>query len=1282
MAVLARIKMTNAQRYDLSDALSIDGYSAGDWLYFIKMMAGSEPYILKGFDVISPELAIGTDIVSIRVEDSYLYYPNSDTASFFYGLPISSGLSDPIEPVLKKNAINYLYLTISLDEGSPETKSFWDIYLNGSTGGEYDSRVNTETYVIPEIGVSTINFPTGTIPICKVTVGSSVISSIEDCRPMFFRLGTGGYNADPFNRYNFRSLPSATYERLEPSSTISSVSGDNPFQGADKNIYSWKEWCDVVMTKLAELGGTNFWYEYAPGSISGLSLDLLKTEYKSKGYYKLDDTIQGLLTWSEDIRISPLTYVGGCDVIIRENTIGTALNNEQICYIDLDRGKPVNTSNLDLVWRNGLDTVDATFIGAFANTNVGDYIKKSGDPDSNFVRIVQYYASTGGLGATTTPANAMSVKCDTVYLGTDATAPGIRNKGIFENADIITADRGSSAFDLLYGDFCWVGYRSDTIESIDSIVVTSRLGAVVTVLDPTTISIYDAAHGLSDGDKIYIDTAPYTGLYTIAIIDTDNFTVKCAISGGATLDYTWALVKTAARVNIINPLLQEESANNCFEDNGYVYFTDSDGNGYLDSNSHVIKRRNDTEFTIGVPTGTAYTPTPGTNANTYEVNMYVRLQGKSTKLIQGEIIYIDEPETEALRTFVGQANEGDDSPKYNDFGGPNIVADGDSLRLATTKLDKEVLESRFRTVPSTIADKTVHIYPSKRVSAGKTVYTYIIPNISSKFPRTAYSSGDYDGGINNDRLVNVTFDDSVPGTISVSATGPTFPIQNIATFTPITPSRFYAVSLFVNQDDTISAAIGTEQVSYINAINDDNIPLGGSSQLKVCTVVLEIDGAGLIQPITSSYILDRRAFGGGGGGGDIDREDMIYISQLQDSIFTKAFYNKFNSPDIYTNTSNTTAVKQITIGPDYFADINYSGVIGSVYETLDIDMTGFTSFYLHLEKDPALVITCEYDDGVIGWTVFNPFEVISTLPLSATTKFRFTWTGVGNLYSFGIFYDMSYVNVGATSNTRLFETYLDTTGHAPGWTFALGSVYTNDGKSLEVYKNGSLLTIGIDYLEIDSTHIQFINAVAMGASLSFKENFGPYSDFSGSMAIIIALQTSVANLNTKTDDLYVGSTVGSGWYIDIPTALAAITTNKKIIVTEDQTVAAQLDLSKAFPYTIEFKQGVKISCANALATSVIKINSELKTINMKLELTHAAGNTIAGYEIDGDFSHHTNLSVIQTGTGTLDTGILLNAGSDGNYLEGYVYQQAGTITSVSTDNSGTLTNDLSVRGVI
>src|SRR5665213_1006238 len=350
MAVLGRLLVSSAERLDLPDLLSIDSYSAGDWKYFIKSLVGdSKPYILKGFDVIDPANAIGTQSCSIRVADSVTYYPTSNAGSFYFGLPEGNPQALPLVPELRKNAVNYVYLTFTTFNTSIDTRAFWDPDKDGGVGGEFTQDINTESVLQVQVNVSTGSFPVNTIPVAKITVGPVVITAIEDARDLLFRLGSGGINPDPLNTYSWRVLPSSGFARTEPPIQMQ-AGGVNPFQGADKNITTLKEWMDAVMSKLRELGGTTYWYEdVSTFNLINLFTDALGTTFRSKGLWVHSSSVPGMLTWTEDVLIE--NTLDPRNVIIRAGSV--TLADGQVAFIDQSRNVSLNTLNQPVAWING-----------------------------------------------------------------------------------------------------------------------------------------------------------------------------------------------------------------------------------------------------------------------------------------------------------------------------------------------------------------------------------------------------------------------------------------------------------------------------------------------------------------------------------------------------------------------------------------------------------------------------------------------------------------------------------------------------------------------------------------------------------------------------------------------------------------------------------------------------------------------------------------------------------------------------------------------------------------
>ena len=641
MAVLGRLLVSSGERLDLPDLLSIDSYGAGDWKYFIQTLVGEDtPYIIKGFEVINPEAAIGTQNISVGIADSAMYYPGSGAGSFYYGLPAGDPNAQPLVPELRKNATNYVYLVFSTFNTAEDTRAFWDPDANGGVGGEFTQEVNTESVIQVQVNVSTGSFPDNTVPIAIVTVGPSVIASIEDARPMMFRLGTGGVSPNPSATFAWPAIPSTMYERQETPITLTSSSGPNPFQGGDKNLLSLKQWMDAVMTKLAELGGTQFWYEdTSTFSLVSIFNDALATTFYSKGKYEHSSSVPGEITWTEDLVIKSVN--SPVDIIIRAGTID--IPDEYVAYLPLVRGVSINVLNQAVSWTNGQPYINSPngSIGFFSNLSQGDWVSKAGDPLSLALRVEQFYDSINLGGSVTTPANAKSVRLSSAYLGGSSIDKANYQQGVYLASDIVIQARSNPAIAAVGGDFIWLMLRSDTIENIATISAVEVSGTLSMVdgsaASPTgtTAEIIATAHGLVDGDRITV-TAPVgqAGTYTVEVIDADTFFINTVDTSVGTFTGFYGLCTTAARFNGYG--LQLESANNGFESGETIVIAGTTNF----NNEYVINYRSPTtfEFPLGasIPSPPVGSPTLATSA-TYAILGASTITNTGSSVITGDL---------------------------------------------------------------------------------------------------------------------------------------------------------------------------------------------------------------------------------------------------------------------------------------------------------------------------------------------------------------------------------------------------------------------------------------------------------------------------------------------------------------------------------------------------------------------------------------------------------------------------------------------------------------------
>ena len=780
MAVLGRLLVTSAERLDLPDFLSIDSYVQGDLKYLMKSFVGdTKPFILKGFEVINPSNAIGTQNISISVANSAVYYPGSSAGPYFHGLEEGNLLAAPLIPELRKNSTNYVYLTLTTVDTAKDTRSLWDPDREGGAGGEFTQDVNTQTVLVAEANVSVSSFPDNTIPICKVVVGSNFITSITDARDMMFRLGSGGLNPDPLSQYNWREEPSSTYSRKEPNITMTNALDPNPFRGGDKNIQSLKEWMDAVMTKLSELGGTTYWYEdTSVFNLINVFKDALGTSIKSKGTWAANGITPGLLAWSEDILIQSTT--DSKDTIIRANS--KTLANNEVMYIERIREAAINSGSIDVSWFNAVNYVNGQ-LGAFENLAKGDWIKKASDDDYLNNRVEEFYAGLNLSGGVTSPANALSIKLNNTYAGLSESAQAVYSKGIYLLSDILVSDRGSSAIGDLGGNYYWLALRSDTIMSIANIV-TTQLICDVSLSDGATAKVVSIAHGLSDGQRIEISgSVNFDGTYAVEVEDVDTFFI--VLTSGAYADETgltahYATVTTQTRSTANG--IQLESANHGFKTDQKIIISATTN---YNSDKQVFVTGN-TTFTI--PTASmAVSETFGLATG---IDIFVRTDVGPTHLDRGETKSIGEVQTENLMAFIGMQNPSELYPNYYIPSNYNAL-DNQSNYNSTVSDDLTVRVSKLTAM---MADK----------AQDKTV-SHVVKNIKT---------------INN--LANGAYRD-----ITIAPK-----VGQTASFSFIQPSTGHSVS--VGLSGTLSLAVNS--VAYFTINRNANTTIASLGNLSISTI--------------------------------------------------------------------------------------------------------------------------------------------------------------------------------------------------------------------------------------------------------------------------------------------------------------------------------------------------------------------------------------------------------------------------------------------------------------
>jgi len=663
MAVLSRIIYGSSERMDLSDLLSWDSHTAADFQALIKTFVGSDtPYIHKGFDVIQPSDAIGTENISVRVSDSVVYHPQSNAGSFFFGLEEGHEFAQPLVPELRKNATNFVYLSFDTFDTATDSRAFWDTDA-GTEGAEFSQSVDTQSVLKVTIGVSTTTFPDGTIPVCKVVLDATSIISIQDNRDMMFRLGSGGVAPNPFSTYDFRALPSAEYKRNEPFHTMSTALDANPFQGGDKNIETMKEWMDVVMTRFKELSGATYWYEAGDGAnVEDIFHDTLASTIQSKGEWSHSGVIPGQTTWTEDIHY---VYINDPrTVVVRADTV--QIPNDSVLYIETIRDTSINTTLTPVSWLAGSNAVTGV-VGSFENIKKGDWVKKKSDSHSLYLRVEEFYVGNTIGSGIATPSLARTIKLSDNYGGISGNAIGDYTKGEYTSADINITPRTDAAIHNIAGGLYWIAYRSDTSLALQSITPTT-LSLDFSEADGVRVKVSSVGHGLIDNDRIHVSSGAYIGDQKVQVENANVFYIDTAvIATESSIDAYYAIVETSQRTTDDNFVL--ESANHGFQSSNYITIQNT-ASSY--DGQYQINVRSDTEIQIAIDT---ISTDPGVLNDEVVVlpRLNVRTEFGTVKVVQGESTNIGDADTANLLDFIGMESLSQTNPNYNTPGGFNAL---------------------------------------------------------------------------------------------------------------------------------------------------------------------------------------------------------------------------------------------------------------------------------------------------------------------------------------------------------------------------------------------------------------------------------------------------------------------------------------------------------------------------------------------------------------------------------------------------------------------------------
>ena len=244
------------QRVDVPHLRAIESGVANDFDTLAGiMMTGKIPIIVTGFELVTAGIiSSAADTIQLNTAGSSLIHYWATESGSALKIPdnraveVLSSTNPRVSGGFTPNATNYIGIDLrrTADDSTSDVVQF----LNPDTNGEIAAELPLARTLDYVIIISTADFSStpNVCPVAKVvTNASNVVTSYEDARNLFFRLGRGGSQPSAISPFTWPG------GRSEASTLLASIAGD-------RSIYSLKEWMNAAMTRIWEIGGGEYWY--------------------------------------------------------------------------------------------------------------------------------------------------------------------------------------------------------------------------------------------------------------------------------------------------------------------------------------------------------------------------------------------------------------------------------------------------------------------------------------------------------------------------------------------------------------------------------------------------------------------------------------------------------------------------------------------------------------------------------------------------------------------------------------------------------------------------------------------------------------------------------------------------------------------------------------------------------------------------------------------------------------------------------------------------------------
>lgn len=545
MAVLARLNLVPQMRLDLHHQLAQESFLAQDVRLFSQIFSGvRKNYVVRGLEIKSTSALI----VSIGIADSIIFSPTDNNTSFYAALANDANVTLALPPSTSNLFIEAYFETTTR---APVTTANWDpsaVSTDTPAGAEFTGPIDFEEFVDIKFRVNTTGFSADALPVARASTNTSGVTVIRDARNLFYRLGTGGANPDPNSKFGWSD------DRSEPmvdgtATALGTATADNPYfyqdaNGArnDKAIKSLKEWMDAVMTIIAEIKGSPYWYSKRSddNDVSSLTFDsenghsLIPKEdtmfqWSASGDFKLRAYGTGPVSWKSNKGQVQwnlgATFTSSTDRSFSDLLFSKTIPGGRSLLLRIEREKlPLGVAEALVKW--GVEAVAGQPVsnsvkgaaGDFTGIAVGDYIRKSSEGYLRYVQVVgffdtSYHTATGlvadssatGLVINTAVSGSLESyrwfranysNTDLFYTAADglsATNDGTNFTNVEDKNYYFIGRRNGNAFRLRgYGDMQAGAYTHLSLSRVAFSVSTNTTA-------PTTVN-----HGFLAGTKNFV----------------------------------------------------------------------------------------------------------------------------------------------------------------------------------------------------------------------------------------------------------------------------------------------------------------------------------------------------------------------------------------------------------------------------------------------------------------------------------------------------------------------------------------------------------------------------------------------------------------------------------------------------------------------------------------------------------------------------------------------------------------------------------------------------------